>query len=107
MAQTAVGRPFCELDLSHQRRLHPVWPLVRLRRVAKRAVGGRERFEEFHQPRQLPFVEARANVTDIDELIAVNAQQQRTEVGARLARLGPPADDELLLTEDLHFAPVW
>ena len=37
--------------------------------------------------------------------VVVVADEQRSEVLARLARLGPAADDELLLLEELHLAP--
>src|SRR6185437_482687 len=47
-----------------------------------------------------------AGVPDVLELIAVvDAEQQRAEVLARLARRRPAANHELLLVDDLDFAP--
>src|SRR2546430_1881690 len=46
-------------------------------------------------------------MSDVDEVLAlVHAEQERAEVRARLAWLGPSADDEFLLVDDLDFAPV-
>src|SRR5262249_12267597 len=56
------------------------------------------------------LVESRADVSDVLQAaltaIVVDAEQQRAEVRARLARFGPAADDEFLFLMDLDLAPV-
>ena len=46
-------------------------------------------------------------MADVDEARSfIDAQQERAEPGACLARLGPASDDKLLLLGDLDLAPV-
>src|SRR5206468_3789966 len=62
--------------------------------------------------RELLFIEARSGMADVNQGRGtggwgfVDAEQQRAEVRARLTRLGPAGDHELLLVDDLDFPPV-
>ena len=99
MPQLRVGGPLGELDLRDQlaARTQCGRSFV-LRLWRERALVGFERPQQLHHPRELALVEAGAGVADVDEARSfVDAEQQRAEVGARLARLGPAADDEFLL----------
>src|SRR5580765_7175954 len=100
MTKFSVGRPFGEFDLCHELRANPVGLLIGPRPLAERAVFRLERLEQLHQPRELLLVEPGARVSNVDEVIArgrlcVYPEKERTEVRARLPRLGPAADDEL------------
>src|SRR5207253_2421152 len=106
--QPAVGGPFGEFDLRDQLGSHPMCALVRFRPPAKRTFFRFARLQELHHAGELFFVEARSRVTDVDQIsvLVVHAEQQRPEVRPRLPRLGPPADDELLLVDDFQLTPV-
>src|SRR6185295_10282851 len=107
MTQPGVRRPLGELDLRDQLGTDPVRALVGLRPLLERALLRLERLQELHHLCQLLLVEAGAGVAGIDQVGAfVDAEQQRAEVRARAARLGPAADDELLLANELQFPPV-
>src|SRR5690242_2110960 len=107
MAQLAVRRPFREFDLSDQLRPDPVRSLVRLRLRRKRTLRRFKRPEALHHALELAVVEAGAGVAGVDERVAfIHAQQEGAEVFAGVARLGPAADDELLLVDDLQLPPV-
>ena len=107
MPEVAVSRPLGKPDLRHEHRPHPVRPLVRLRPFAERTCLRLERFQLCHDAGELGLVEAGADVADIHErTIVVDAQRQRAEMGACVPRLGPAADDELLLVDDFQLAPV-
>ena len=82
--------------------------LVRFRPPAKRTFFRFARLQELHHAGELFFVEARSRVTDVDQIsvLVVHAEQQRAEARPRLPRLGPPADDELLLVDDFQLTPV-
>src|SRR5215210_563785 len=107
MAQTAVGRPFHECDLCHELRLDP-------RRGAGNALLGLERRRLAHEWReplgelaQRRAREARAHLAGVAEAVAVEvADEQRAEIGARPARRGEAADDELLRAGALELQPV-
>src|SRR6202790_4906942 len=104
MPQPAVRRPFGELDLDDQRRLHPVRSLVGGRPIAEWTRLRFQRPEQLHQTPELALIEAGPRVTRVSEPtpVFVNAQEERAEVGACLPRLGPAADHELLLVDDLQ-----
>jgi len=114
--QLGVRGPFGEPDLGDEFRTRPVWPFVCLRPHAERALFRFEWLEELHHARQLAFVEAGAGMADVDQGFGMRGQglvghliypeQQRAEVRPRLARLGPPSDDEFLLVGDFDLAPV-
>ncbi len=107
MPQLRISGPLGELDLRDQRRLHPVRAFIRARPRAERGFLDFERLQQPHHPRELALVETRARVPDVRQVaVFVNAEQQRAEILARLARLGPAADDEFLLVYDLQLAPV-
>src|SRR5262249_51544267 len=62
--------------------------------------------EELPDARQLLLIESGARVSDVLQRASlVDAEEQRAEVLARLSRLGPAADDELLLPHELQLAP--
>src|SRR6267378_3953564 len=76
---------------------------------AERRLVDLERLQQLHDARELFLVEPGAGMSRVDEALPVwivDAEQQRAEVRARLPRLGPAADDELLLVDDLELAPV-
>src|ERR1041384_8678716 len=102
MPQLPVAGPRGELDLRDELGPRPVRPLFRLRLRGERTLFRFERLEELHHARELLLVEAGARVTRVDErAVLVHAEQQRAEVRARVPRLGPAADDEFLLVDDL------
>src|SRR5262249_3492190 len=73
----------------------------------KRTRLGLDRLQPSHDAGELGLVEARSDVADVHErAMFVDAQRQRTEMGARVPRLGPSTDDEFLLVNDLELAPV-
>ena len=107
MTQPGVSRPLGEPDLRHQLRLRPVRPLVRLRLHPEGRRQGLERTQPLHDPRQFLLVEAGAGVARIFErAVLVHAEQKGAEIRAHVPRLGPAADDEFLLADDLQLAPV-
>src|SRR6267378_671136 len=76
---------------------------------AERRLVDLERLQQLHDARELFLVEPGAGMSRVDEALPVwivDAEQQRAEVRARLPRLGPAADDELLFVDDLQLAPV-
>src|SRR5581483_12119214 len=103
MPQLAVRGPLGEYDMRDELGLDPMRTLVRLGPRRERAFGRLERLQQFRDARELLLVEAGAGVSGVDERSRlairrsrlVHAQQQRAEVAARVARLGPAADDEL------------
>src|SRR5262249_12600174 len=90
MPELLVVRPLGEADLRDELRLDPVRPLVGLDRVAEGRRLDLERRQETHHARELALVESRADVSDVLQAaltaIVVDAEQQRAEVRARLAR---------------------
>src|SRR5262245_47021182 len=122
MSQFSVGGPLSESHLSHELGSYPVRTFVRLRSNAERTVGSLEPLQQRHHSGELALVEPCADVADVDEGVAfaprltfrvararsrrVDAQQQRAEVRAAMARLRPAADHEALAADDLHPAPV-
>ncbi len=108
MAELVVVGPLGELHLRDELRLHPVRRLVRGRRRHIERTRRRLQPRQLgHHARQLRVIEPAADVRDVDELLAlVDAEQQRAESAARAARLGPSADDELLLADELQLRPI-
>src|SRR5262249_13714271 len=99
--------PLGELDLRDQLRPHPVRILVGLGRWLKRRVTGLEWFQALHHAIELALTESCADVPDVNQARRyINAHEQRSEVGARLAGLRPPTDHEFLLVEDFELAPI-
>ena len=107
MAQTAVGRPLRELDLTDQLGAHPVRSCRagNSRREWRR--GRRERVESTAQLHRCPAGEARADLADVDQLAVgiVHPEEQRTDAAAPALRVGEPPDDELLLLDALGLQP--
>ena len=107
MAQQAIAGPLRESHLRDEIGLHPVRPLQRLEPVRERAFRHVPRSKEPGQPIQLRLVEAGADRSRPSQrsVIVVVADEQRAEVLPRLPRLGPAADDELLLLDEFELAP--
>src|SRR5438093_5615349 len=107
MSELRLAAPVGVPARPHELRAAPMRPLVRLRPAPERTLVRLERLEPLHHARELALGEARARVAHVDEVLAlVHAEQERAEVRAHLARLGPSADDELLFVQDLELAPV-
>ena len=109
LPQKSVARPLREPDLRDEVRPHPVRSLHRLERIREGTSRDRARVEERRQPIERLLIEAGANRAGPTEGTrpVVIADEQRTEMLARLPRLGPTANDELLLSEKLELAPGW
>src|SRR5262245_48737640 len=106
MAQLAIGRPLGEPDLRDQIGPDPVRRLVGLDRLRERRGFRRARLQQLRDPGELSLVEAGTGVADVPQPGAVvQAEQQGAELLARLPRLGPSADDEFLLLEQLDLPP--
>ncbi len=106
LAQQAIARPLGEPDLHYELGLHPVGPLGRFERVGKRARARRVPVQPRGHAVEFLLVESRADAPGPAELAAlVVADEQRAEVVATVPRIGPSADDELLLFEELELAP--
>src|SRR5262245_23611409 len=107
VAKLVVSRPFREFDLCDQRRSNPVRPLVGFRTRPKGALANLERTEPLHHAREFGPVEAVASMADVDErVVLIDTEKQRTEVHARLARLGPASNHKFLLVNDFQLAPI-
>ena len=110
VTQVRLVGPAGERDLGDQLRLDPVDRFVgRHRAVERRAVDG-ARAQHLRDARQLAIGEAAADVADVAQLrvgrlAGEGAEHQRAEVLARLARLGPAADDQRLDLLDLQLDP--
>src|SRR5262249_28365070 len=106
MAQLAVVGPFRELDLCDEIRFYPVRRLVRLDGARERRLLRLALLQQRRNPLELLLIESGAGVADVDEFaVLVDAEQQRAEVRARLPRLGPAPDNELLFVKQLDLAP--
>src|SRR5580704_17250999 len=81
--------------------------LVRLRNGLERRRRARQWPEALVHVSQRLVGEASADMPGVDQLRPfIVADNQRAERDARLARVGPPADDELLLLLELELEPV-
>ena len=106
MPQLVVGGPLREADLRDEIGPHPVRRLVRLDRARRTATSSSRAPSAASTRAPVPSVESGAGVADVLQPPAfLHAEQQRAEVLPRLARLGPAADDELLLLDELDLAP--
>ena len=110
VTQVRLVGPAGERDLGDQLRLDPVDRFVGWHRaVERRAIDG-ARAQHLRDARQLAIGEAAADVADVAQLrvgrlAGERAEHQRAEVLARLARLGPAADDQRLDLLDLQLDP--
>ncbi len=106
MSQFSISGPLREAHLGDELGTGPVRRLVRLDRPAERRLGNLQRLQQLPHPIELLLIEACAGVADIDQARAlILAEQQRPEARARVARLGPAADHELLLVGQLVLPP--
>src|SRR5262245_23618551 len=108
MPEFVAAGPLDEGDLHDDRRMHPVraqpWQALR---DGERRLRNLERVEAAAKIEQQPGVEARADLSREDQVIAlVVADEQRAEADAGALRVGEAADDELLRGFDLHLEPV-
>src|SRR5215470_9615762 len=107
MAQLAVHRPLDEPDLYDDLGTDPVAVAREALPLRKRRLVDGDRVEAPSQIEQEFGIEACADFSCEDEVVAVPvADQQRAETDARALRIGEPADDELLRGLDLHLQPV-
>src|SRR4051812_22305976 len=100
LAQAPGAGPLLEGDLGDESRLRPVGARhARLDRVGERAGRALERAQPGDEVVERRAAEARPDLAGIAErpVGVVDADEQGAEAGARAARLGPAADDELLL----------
>src|SRR3954452_23809209 len=106
-SQGAGLRPLEELDLGHQLRLHEDRALLRLAALERRAIP-LEWLEQFAEAHEVLLLEARADVSDVDQPVAVvDAHDERAEAlsAPALAR-HPAADHDLLALDVLDLQPV-
>ncbi len=108
LPQVALRGPLGELHAGDQLRADPVWFFVGRRRRQERRRRRCARFEEAPDPRQLLVAEAAADVARVAQaaLAGGKAQQQRAEPGARAARFGVAAHDQILFFDQLELSPI-
>src|SRR5688572_3695128 len=106
MSQLFVRGPLAELHFDDDLRVNPVGALVGLHRAGEWRRRSLERSEARGHVAQRIAAHAAASVADVHESVGVVvAEQQRAKMLARVARLRPAADDELLPPLDLELEP--
>src|SRR4051795_11319230 len=107
VAQHAVAGPLGEPDLCDQLRAYPMHVSLAHRVALERRTVHFTVGELRTECPQHRVAEPGADLARVDEDAAVVvAEQQRTEPGAAALRLGPAADDELLVPDALELEPV-
>ena len=109
MAERAVVAPFGERDFRDEIGLDPMGSLgfEPARRIHERRLALLALDELLVQRRERSVVETGADFARVAELAAVvDAQQQRTEPGARTLRIGEAADHHFLPARAFHLDPV-
>jgi hypothetical protein len=109
VTQLAVGRPFGELHLGHQRRLDPVRRLEPHARglVDERGLRHLQRVELLAQVARHALGEAGAHLArEAQAAVFVDAEEQRAQARALALGLGKATDHELLLGERADLQPA-